>query len=167
MECSVDGDCGAYGWGVVGVGCEGCGGVHEGVGLLVLCLLGWWCGVVPVLKGALEEEEWGGVGCWEPACGWCCFWWCVVGPVGEVADGVCWRVEWGGVCPGCGCGEEGVELCWCDVGVVAVDDGGGSGVVLGVRMCLLAVYVCDGGWGWCVWVLVVCFPVVGGGGVFE
>lgn len=35
---------------------------------------------------------------------------------------------------------------WCGVGVVAVDDGGGSGVVLGVGVCLLAVYVCDGGW---------------------
>lgn len=55
---------------------------------------------------------------------------------------------------------------WCGVGVVAVDDGGGSGVVLGVGVCLLAVYVCDGGWGWRV-ALVSCFPVVGGGGVGE
>lgn len=58
-----------------------------------------------------------------------------------------------------------MELCWCHVGVVAVDDGGCSCVVLGVGGCLLAVYVCDGGWGWCV--LVACFPVVGGGGVGE
>ena len=58
-------------------------------------------------------------------------------------------------------------MVWCHVGVVAVNNGGGSGVVLGVGVCLLAVYVCDGGWGWCVWVLVACFPVVGGGGVGE
>lgn len=54
---------------------------------------------------------------------------------------------------------------WARVGVVAVDDGGGSGVVRGVGVCLLAVYVGDGGWGGCV--LVVLFPVVGGGGVCE
>lgn len=141
--------------------------MHEGVGLLVLCLLGWWCGVVPVLEWALEEDEWGGEGCGEPVFGWLCFWGCVVGPVGEVADGVCWRVEWGGVCPGCGCGEEGVELVWCDVGVVAVNNGGCSCVVLCVRVCLLAVYVCDGCCGGRVWVLVAGFPVSGGGGVGE
>ena len=60
-----------------------------------------------------------------------------------------------------------MELCWCGVGVVAVDDGWGSGVAGGVRVCLLAACVGDGGWGWCVWVLVVCFPMVGGGGVGE
>lgn len=54
---------------------------------------------------------------------------------------------------------------WARVGVVAVDDGGCSGVVCGVGGGLPAVYVCDGGWGWCF--LVVCFPVVGGGGVGE
>ena len=102
VECAVDGDGCADGGGVVGVGCEGCGGVHEGVGVLGWGLLCWGCGVVPVLKGALEEDEWGGVGCWEPVCGWCCFWWCVFGPVGEVADGVCWCGEWCGECPGCG-----------------------------------------------------------------
>lgn len=64
MECSVDCCGGAYGWGLVGVGGECGGGVHEGVGLLVGCLLGWWCGVVPVLEWALEEDERGGVGCW-------------------------------------------------------------------------------------------------------
>ena len=105
MECSVDCCCGSDGRRVVGVGGECGGGVYEGVGLLVGGLLGWWCGVVPVFVWALEEDEWGGVGCGEPACGWCCFWWCVVGPVGEVADGVCWCGEWGGVCPGCGLGE--------------------------------------------------------------
>ena len=94
MECSVDCCCGAYGGGLVGVGCEGCGGVHEGVGLLGWGLLVGWCGVVPVFVGALEEDEGLGVGCGEPGCGWCCFWWCVVGPVGEVADGVCWCGEW-------------------------------------------------------------------------
>lgn len=108
VECSVDCCCGADGWGLVLVGGEGCGGVHEGVGLLVLCLLGWWCCVVPVFVWALEEDEWGGVGCGEPVWGWCGVWWCVVGPVGEVADGVCWCGEWGCACPGCGCGEEGV-----------------------------------------------------------
>lgn len=56
MECSVDCDGGAYGWGLVGVGCE-CGvGVELGVGLLVVCLVLWWCGVVPVLEWALEED---------------------------------------------------------------------------------------------------------------
>lgn len=108
VECAVDGGCGADGGCLVGVGLEGCGGVHEGVGLLVLCLLVGWCCVVPVFVGALEEDEGGGVGCGEPGFGRLCFWWCVFGPVGEVADGVCWRVEWGCVCPGCGCGEEGV-----------------------------------------------------------
>lgn len=54
---------------------------------------------------------------------------------------------------------------WCYVGVVAVNDGGCSCVVLGVGGCLLAVYVCDGCGGGRVWVL--CFPVVGGGGVGE
>ena len=58
-----------------------------------------------------------------------------------------------------------MELCWCGVGVVAVDDGGGSGVAGGVGVCLLAVYVGDGGWGRVFWV--VLFPVVGGGGVCE
>lgn len=56
-------------------------------------------------------------------------------------------------------------MCWCGVGVVAVDDGGGSGVAGGVGVCLLAVYVGDGGWGRVFWV--VLFPVVGGGGVCE
>lgn len=167
VECSVDCCCGADGWGLALVGGECGGGVHEGVGLLVLCLLGWWCGVVPVFVGALEEDEWGCERCGEPVVGWPRVWWCVVGPVGEVADGVCWRGEWGCVCPGCGCGEEGVECCWCDVGVVSVNNGGCSCVVHGVGGGLLAVCVCDGGWGWCVWVLVVCFPVVGGGGVGE
>ena len=167
VECAVDGDGGAYGWGLVGVGCV-CGvGVELGVGLLLGCLLVGGCCVVPVFVGALEEDEWGCVGCGEPVFGWCCVWGCVVGPVGEVADGVCWCVVWGCVCPGCGLGEEGVELCWCCVGVVAVDDGGCSGVVLGVGVCLCAVYVGDGGGGWCVWVLVVLFPVLCGGGVGE
>lgn len=94
VECAVDCCCGADGWGVALVGCEGCGGVHEGVGLLVLCLLGWWCGVVPVFVGALEEDEWGCERCGEPVVGWPRVWGCVVGPVGEVADGVCWRGEW-------------------------------------------------------------------------
>ena len=63
MECAVDGDGGADCGCLVLVGCECGGGVHEGVGLLVLCLLGWWCGVVPVFVWALEEDEWGGVWC--------------------------------------------------------------------------------------------------------
>ena len=133
MECAVDCDGCAYGGGLVLACLEGCGGVELGVGVLGWCLVLWGCGVVPVLKWALEEDEWGRERCGEPALGWCSVWWCVVGPVGEVADGVCWRVVWGCVGPGCGCGEEGVELVWCHVGVVAVDDGGGSGVVLGVR----------------------------------
>lgn len=54
---------------------------------------------------------------------------------------------------------------WARVGVVAVDDGGCSGVAHCVCGCLSAVCVCDGGWGWCF--LVVCFPVLGGGGVGE
>lgn len=94
VECAVDCGCGADGGGVVGVGGECGGGVHEGVGLLVLCLLGWWCGVVPVFVGALEEDEGCCVGCGEPVVGWLCVVGCVVGPVGEVADGVCWRGEW-------------------------------------------------------------------------
>lgn len=94
MECAVDCCCGADGWGLFLVGGE-CGvGVHEGVGLLVGCLLGWWCGVVPVLGWALEEDEWPCVGCGEPGFGWLRVWWCVFGPVGEVADGVCWCGEW-------------------------------------------------------------------------
>lgn len=165
MECAVDGDGGAYGGGLALVGGEGCGGVHEGVGLLVLCLLGWWCGVVPVLKGALEEDEWGGERCGEPVVGWPRVWWCVVGPVGEVADGVCWRVVWGCVCPGCGCGEDGVELCWCGASVVAVNNGGCSCVVHGVGGGLLAVYVGDGCGGGRVWV--VLFPILCGGGATE
>ena len=94
VECSVDCCCGADGGGVVGVGCEGCVGVYEGVGLLVGGLLGWWCGVVPVFVGALEEDEGCRVRCGEPVVGWLCVVGCVVGPVGEVADGVCWRGEW-------------------------------------------------------------------------
>lgn len=105
MECSVDGGCGADGGCLFLVGGECCGGVHEGVGLLVLCLLGWWCGVVPVLKWALEEDERLGVGCGEPVVGWPRFWWCVFCPVGEVADGVCWCGVGCCVCPGCGLGE--------------------------------------------------------------
>ena len=63
MECAVDCDGGADGWCLVLVGgvC-GCG-VHEGVGLLVGCLLAQWCCVVPVLVGALEEDEGCCVGC--------------------------------------------------------------------------------------------------------
>lgn len=105
VECAVDGGCCADGWRVVGVGCV-CGvGVYEGVGLLVGCLLVQWCGVVPVFVWALEEDEWGGERCWEPGCGWVRARGCVVGPVGEVADGVCWCGVWGCVGPGCGCGE--------------------------------------------------------------
>ena len=141
--------------------------MHEGVGVLVGCLFCWGCGVVPVLKWALEEDEWLGVGCGEPVCGWVRARGCVFCPVGEVADGVCWCGEWGGVCPGCGQCEEGVELCWCGCCVVAVNNGGGSGVAGGVGVCRCAACVGDGGWGWCVWVLVVLFPVVGGGGVGE
>lgn len=63
MECAVDCCCGADGWGLFLVGGECGGGVYEGVGLLVGCLLGWWCCVVPVLEWALEEDEWLGVGC--------------------------------------------------------------------------------------------------------
>lgn len=63
VECSVDCCGGAYGWGLVGVGLECGGGVYVGVGLLVLCLLCWWCCVVPVFVWALEEDEWGCVGC--------------------------------------------------------------------------------------------------------
>lgn len=63
VECSVDCCCGAYCWGLVGVGGECGGGVHEGVGLLLGCLVLWWCGVVPVLEWALEEDEGLGVGC--------------------------------------------------------------------------------------------------------
>lgn len=105
VECAVDccccADCGCLVW----VGGECGGGVHEGVGLLVGCLLVGWCGVVPVFVGALEEDEWGGERCWEPVVGWVCVCRCVLLPVGEVADGVCWRVEWGCECPGCGLGE--------------------------------------------------------------
>lgn len=108
VECAVDGDGGAYGGCLVWVGGECGGGVHEGVGLLCWCLLVGGCGVVPVFVGALEEDEWCCVGCWEPFLWWLCVLWCVFGPVGEVADGVCWCVVWGCECPGCGCGEEGV-----------------------------------------------------------
>lgn len=64
VECAVDCCGGAYGWGLALVGGECGGGVHEGVGLLVGCLLVGWCCVVPVLKGALEEDEGCCVGCW-------------------------------------------------------------------------------------------------------
>ena len=105
VECAVDCCGGAYGGCLVWVGLEGCGGVYEGVGLLGWCLLGWWCCVVPVFVGALEEDEGCGERCGEPVLGWCGVCGCVVGPVGEVADGVCWCGEWGCVGPGCGCGE--------------------------------------------------------------
>lgn len=105
VECAVDGDGGADGGCLALVGGECGGGVHEGVGLLVGCLVLWWCGVVPVLVGALEEDEGLGVGCGEPVFGWLCVFGCVFCPVGEVADGVCWCGVWGCVCPGCGCGE--------------------------------------------------------------
>lgn len=94
MECSVDGDGCADGGCLVWVGLEGCGGVELGVGLLVGCLLLWWCGVVPVLKWALEDDERLGEWCGEPALWWVRVWWCVLSPVGEVADGVCWRGVW-------------------------------------------------------------------------
>lgn len=58
-----------------------------------------------------------------------------------------------------------MELCCWEVGVVAVNNGGCSCVVHGVGGGLLAVYVGDGGWGWCV--LVVLFPILCGGGVGE
>ena len=92
-------------------------------------------------------------------------WGCVFCPVGEVADGVCWCGEWGGVCPGRGCGEEGVECCWCGVGVVAVNNGGCSCVAGGVGGCLLAACVGDGCGGKVFGV--VLFPVSGGGGACE
>lgn len=102
VECAVD-CCGcAYCGCLVLGGLEGGGCVEPGVGLLCWCLLLWGCGVVPVLVGALEEDEWGGVGCGEPCFGWLCVWWGVFGPVGEVADGVCWCGVWGCVGPGCG-----------------------------------------------------------------
>lgn len=95
VECAVDccccADCGCLVW--VGGVCGG--GVYEGVGLLVGGLLGWWCCVVPVFVGALEEDEWGGERCGEPVLGWPRVWWCVLLPVGEVADGVCWCGVWG------------------------------------------------------------------------
>lgn len=75
VECSVDCCCGADGGCLVWVGLEGCGCVHGGVGLLLGGLLGWWCGVVPVFVGALEEDEGLGVGCGEPAVGWVCVLW--------------------------------------------------------------------------------------------
>ena len=108
VECAVDGDGGAYCGCLFLVGGV-CGvGVELGVCLLLGCLVPGWCCVVPVFVGALEEDEWGGVRCGEPVVGWRRVWGCVVGPVGEVADGVCWRGVWGCVCPGCGLGEEGV-----------------------------------------------------------
>ena len=64
VECAVDGDGGADGWGVALVGGVGGGGVREGVGLLLGCLVPGWCCVVPVLEWALEEDEGGCVGCW-------------------------------------------------------------------------------------------------------
>ena len=64
VECAVDGDGGADGWGVALVGGVGGGGVREGVGLLLGCLVPGWCCVVPVLEWALEEDEGGRVGCW-------------------------------------------------------------------------------------------------------
>ena len=167
VECAVDCCCGADCWGLVLVGCVCGGGVYEGVCLLVGGLFCWGCGVVPVFEWALEEDEWGCEGCGEPGFGGLCFWWCVFGPVGEVADGVCWCGEGGCECPGCGCGEEGVELCWCGERVVAVDDGGCSCVVLCVCLCLLAVCVGDGCGGGCVWCVVVLFPILCGGGVCE
>lgn len=58
-----------------------------------------------------------------------------------------------------------MELCWCGVGVVAVNNGGCSCVVHGVGGCLCAVGVGDGG-GRLVFGVVL-FPVVCGGGVGE
>lgn len=63
MECAVDCDGGADGWGLFLVGGECGGGVHECVGLLGWGLLVGWCGVVPVFVGALEEDEGCCVGC--------------------------------------------------------------------------------------------------------
>ena len=63
MECAVDGCCCADCGCLVLVGGECGGGVHEGVCLLVGCLLGWGRGVVPVLIWALEEDEGGGERC--------------------------------------------------------------------------------------------------------
>ena len=94
VECSVDCCCCAYCWGLVLVGGECGGGVYEGVGLLVGCLVPGWCGVVPVFVGALEEDEWGCERCGEPVVGWLCVVGCVFCPVGEVADGVCWCGVW-------------------------------------------------------------------------
>ena len=54
---------------------------------------------------------------------------------------------------------------WARVGVVAVHDGWGSCLVLGVCERVCAVCVGDGGGGLVFWVS--CFPVVGGGGVGE
>ena len=102
VECAVDGCCCADGGGLVWVGGV-CGvGVGECVGVLLWGLVFGGCCVVPVLKWALEEDEWGCVWCGEPVVGWLCVFWCVLLPVGEVADGVCWCGVWGCVCPGCG-----------------------------------------------------------------
>lgn len=54
---------------------------------------------------------------------------------------------------------------WARVGVVAVDDGGCSGVVCGVGGGLPAVYVGDGGGCGVFWV--VLFPILCGGGAYE
>ena len=95
VECAVDCCGGAYGGCLVLVGCVGGLGVEECVCLLLGCLLVGGCGVVPVFHWALEEDEWLGEWCWEPFLWWLCVLWCVVGPVGEVADGVCWCGVWG------------------------------------------------------------------------
>ena len=58
-----------------------------------------------------------------------------------------------------------MECCWCCVGVVAVNNGGGSGVGRNVGVCHCACGVGGGCGGGCVWV--VCFPVLCGGGVCE